>query len=149
MLRNLLLFVAFVSLATFAAIKYIKVGSFTEDQRSGMRQLNTLKARPAAPQETPLETGARRIICPLCHGEKVIVVNTSVYETDDPLYRKTISCPVCLGVGYRMLIIPPGKKICPDCKGMGLVYFPVQPIEDIRTGYCARCSSTGLVVDLK
>ena len=142
------MFVALVGLATFAIIKYIKVGSFTEDQVSGMRQLNTLRARPAAPQEAPRKTGATRIICPLCHGEKVIVVNTNAYGTDDPLYRKTISCRVCLGVGYRMLTIPPGKKICPDCKGMGLVYSPVEPGEDIRTGYCARCSATGLVVDV-
>ncbi len=102
----------------------------------------------------------QRIICPLCHGEKVIVYNPigrtgslKNRQSDfpiigNPLDRKSQTCPVCGGVGYRMLTIPPGTKICPDCRGMGSVYVRSQ-YGTFTTGDCARCRATGLVADVR
>ena len=148
-LRAVLMFLAFVGLATFAVMEYMKVGSLTEE-------LNALKAhpepravvaaRPAATRIAATPPAATRIVCPLCHGEKVVVYDPS--GRGNPLSRKTQTCPVCLGVGYRVLTIPPGQKICPDCQGMGLVYLRA-PNGAVTASNCARCGATGLVVALK
>jgi len=146
-LRSLVMFLVFVGLATIAVIEYMKVGSLTKEVSSLTQELNGLKEwRPAAPA-APAARRATKIVCPLCHGEKVIVLDPT--GRNNPLYRKTRSCPVCLGVGYRMLTIPPEMKICSDCQGMGLVYSPAQAGQWVQTGYCARCSGTGLVADVK
>ena len=135
-LRSLLMFVALIGLATFAVIEYMKVGSLNAE-------LNSLKGKPA-PRARQVPRAQQRIICPLCDGEKVVVYNPS----NNPLYRKTQTCPVCLGIGYRMLTIPSGMKICPDCHGMGLLYIRAQS-GLAAAGPCARCSSTGLVADVQ
>jgi hypothetical protein len=102
----------------------------------------------------------RRIICPLCHGEKAIAYDPigtadslKNRQSDfpiigNPLHRKTQTCPVCFGAGYKMLSVPSGMKICPDCKGMGLVYVRSQ-YGTFTAGSCARCSATGLVADVR
>ena len=137
-LRSVLMFVALVGLATFAVIEYMKVGSLTAE-------LNFLKGKPAAPtRQAPRAEPAQRIVCPLCHGEKVVMYDPS----KNPLYRKTQTCPVCQGIGYRMLTIPSGMKICPDCHGMGLVYIRSQ-YGTFTAGSCARCHATGLVADVQ
>jgi hypothetical protein len=145
------MFLAFVGLATFAVMEYMKVGSLTEE-------LNALKANPApravvaAPQAATRAVvavpspAATRIVCPLCHGEKVVVYDPS--GKGNPLSRKTQTCPVCLGVGYRVLTIPPGQKICPDCQGMGLVYLRAFN-RAVTAKNCVRCGATGLVAALK
>src|SRR5216683_214379 len=112
-LRAVLMFLGFVGLATFAVMEYMKVGSLTEE-------LNALKAKPepravvaappAATRIVAAPPAATRIVCPLCHGEKVVVYDPS--GRGNPLSRETQTCPVCLGVGYRVLTIPPGQKIC-------------------------------------
>jgi RecJ-like exonuclease len=128
------MFVALVGLATFAVIEYMKVGSLTAE-------LNFLKA-PRTARQTPRAEPGQRIVCPLCHGEGRVVYNLS----NNPLYKKTQTCPVCRGIGYRMLTIPSGMKICPDCQGMGKVYVGSQTF---TAGNCARCHATGLVADVK
>jgi DnaJ-class molecular chaperone len=135
------MFLAFLGLATFAVIEYIKVGSLTQE-------LDALKARPraAVAQAAVARPTGTQIICPVCHGEKVIVYNPT--GTNNPLYRKTQTCPVCLGVGYRVLTIPPGQKICPDCQGMGLVYLRASN-GAVTASNCERCGATGLVAAVK
>jgi hypothetical protein len=61
-------------------------------------------------------------------------------------YRKVQNCPVCGGIGYRILVIPADMVICPDCQGMGLVYWgnPDQG-ETVNTVPCVRCNMTGLI----
>ena len=135
-LRSLLMFVALIGLATFGVIEYMKVGSLTAE-------LNSLKGKPA-PRARQVPRAQQRIICPLCDGERVVVYNPS----NNPLYRKTQTCPVCQGIGYRMLTIPSGMKICPDCHGMGLVYVRSQ-YGTFTAGSCARCHATGLVADVQ
>jgi hypothetical protein len=115
-------------------------------------------AAEQAPQQQQQQQ--RRIICPLCHGEKVLVYDPigrrdslKNRQSDfpiigNPLYRKSQTCPVCGGVGYRMLTIPSGMKICPDCRGMGLVYVRSQ-YGTFTTGDCARCHATGLVAHIQ
>jgi len=139
------MFVALVGLATFAVIEYMKVGSLTAEVGSLTAELNFLKGKPAAPtRQAPRAEPAQRIVCPLCHGEKVVMYDPS----KNPLYRKTQTCPVCRGVGYRMLTIPSGMKICPDCQGMGVVFAQTES-GVARVGVCARCRSTGLVASVQ
>ena len=130
------MFVALIGLATFAVIEYMKVGSLTGE-------INSLKEKPAPTAKQAPRT-QQRIVCPLCNGERVVVYNPS----NNPLYRKTQTCPVCQGIGYRMLTIPSGMKICPDCHGMGLVYVRSQ-YGTFTAGSCARCHATGLVADVQ
>src|SRR5690242_7286127 len=63
---------------------------------------------------------AQKIICPACKGEGVVVYDsTGSHRTVD---HRTQPCPVCLGKAYRMLVVPKGKQLCPDCHGMGIVF---------------------------
>ena|SRR6266852_313176 len=144
-LKNLLVFVAFVALGTFAVMEYMKVSSLTQELNS-LKTIRsaaapTVAAKPAAP--TVAAKPPTRIICPLCKGEKEVLLG-------HPPNRRTQTCPVCVGVGYRMLEIPAGMAICPDCKGMGLVYFgDAARGEPVRTTNCTRCGATGLVATIK
>src|SRR6266849_4198736 len=153
-LKNLLVFVAFVALGTFAVMEYMKVSSLTQELNS-LKTIRsaaapTVAAKPAAPTvaakpaaPTVAAKPPTRIICPLCKGEKEVLLG-------HPPNRRTQTCPVCVGVGYRMLEIPTGMAICPDCKGMGLVYFgDADRGEPVRTTNCTRCGATGLVATIK
>src|ERR1043166_9407929 len=67
----------------------------------------------------PKGPAPQKIICPAYKGEGVVVYDsTGSGRTVD---HRTQSCPVCLGKGYRMLVVPKGKQLCPDCHGMGIV----------------------------
>src|SRR2546421_9467703 len=79
---------------------------------------------PPAPVQVSVSKGpaAQRILCPACKGERVVVYDsTGSGKTVD---HRTQPCPVCLGKGYRLLVVTKGKKLCPDCQGMGIVYYP-------------------------
>jgi hypothetical protein len=54
------------------------------------------------------------ITCFQCKGERFLMVRGS---SGNPDIRQ--SCPICSGKGERNIVIQPGKKICPDCRGMG------------------------------
>lgn len=139
--RTLFLFVVIVALGGFAWWDHTKLIAVTQERDALQTQLNSLNARPVAKPST-----GSRILCPLCKGEGAVVYDStgSGKLTD----RRTQPCPVCLGKGYRMLVVPAGKKLCPDCHGMGIVYYPEQPGHPIRSANCARCGAIGLVADI-
>jgi DnaJ-class molecular chaperone len=118
-------------------MEYMKVRSLTEEVKS----LKMPRPAAAAPAQ-PIVAGTR-IVCPVCKGEKVIMIG-------DLLHRTVQNCPVCAGIGYRILEIRAGMAICPDCQGMGLVYFgnPDQGIP-ITTSHCVRCGMSGLIATVK
>ena len=149
-MKGFLLFIAFVALAAFAAWQHSTISSLNLRLAAATQELAALRAAPgprAVAARRPQVSNTKRIICPACHGEKVIVYDPS--GTNNPLKRRTQTCPVCVGVGYRVLTILPRTKICPDCQGMGLVYSPVQPGQPVRAGNCARCGAKGLVAAIK
>jgi hypothetical protein len=61
-----------------------------------------------------------------------------------------MNCEICLGRGYRDVLIPNGYKLCPDCDGLAKV--PVDVPENfpgggvVKAGVpCSRCNSRGVV----
>lgn len=135
---------AFVALTGFVLWQHTTISSLNGRVASLTQELNALRTPRAASRPT---LSKKKIICPLCHGEKVVVY-TAAGETG-PLHKETQACPVCAGVGYRMLKVLPGYKICPDCKGMGIVYLPEQAGHRIRSDNCGRCGATGLIAEIK
>jgi hypothetical protein len=106
-------------------------------------ELSALKIPPPAPAPTPAQPTDTRIVCPACNGEKIVMLGHVPY-------RKVQNCPVCGGIGYRILQIPDGMSICPDCQGMGWVYVG-NPAGDIplTTTRCVRCNMSGLIAIAK
>lgn len=145
-MKGFAVFVALIALSAFAVWQHTTISSLKQRVVSLNQELDSLKKTPKAIGPKPVPESSR-IICPVCHGEKVIVYDPT--GTNNPLNRRTQACPVCLGVGYRVLKVPAGKKVCPDCQGMALVYFPLQPGSPVRAGNCARCGATGLIAELK
>ena len=146
-MKNLLVFVAFIALVAFAVWQHITISSLNEQVASLTPKGNSsvprrMSSRPALKSQ-PGEL--KKIICPLCHGEKSV---SYIPAGRDLLHKEIEVCPVCLGVGYRMLTVPPGYKPCPDCKGMGIVYLPPVAGQRVRTDNCSRCGATGLVATL-
>jgi hypothetical protein len=146
-MRPLHIFLAFLAVAAFGVWQYMANLSLEAHVAILQKQLAAARVKPAIPTPTPEPTVSPRIVCPACDGEKVIVYDPT--ETDNPLKRKAKDCPVCLGNGYRMLTIPSGMKRCPDCQGMGLVYFRGRPGESFRAGNCVRCAARGYVPSIK
>ena len=131
-MKTLVAFLAFVALVTFGVMEFTKVNSLT-------REINALKGVAAPGQAAPVQETTTRIVCPACNGEKVIMLGQVPHRTVQ-------NCPVCGGVGHRILQIGAGMSICPDCQGMGMVYEG-NPAEGIAvTAYrCARCGMSGLI----
>ena len=146
-MKTFLGFVAFVALAGFAVWQHMTISSLNERVASltpGKNPAPISRAMSRArPKPQPGEL--KKIICPLCHGEKTVAY---IPPGRDLLHKELEVCPVCLGVGYRMLKVPPGYKACPDCKGMGIVYLPAVSGQRIRSDNCGRCGATGLVATL-
>ena len=141
-MKALLLFLAVVALTVTGVRNY---NTALKERDALKEERDTLTRRFVALTPKPVEAPrANRIICPVCHGEKIIVL--AMPGSNDPLKRTTQLCPVCLGKGFKLITVPAGKKICPDCQGMGLIYSPASPV---ATGNCVRCATTGLVIDLK
>jgi hypothetical protein len=159
-------FLAFVVLVTFGVMDSMKVKALTRELIALKRELSAskrelsaskrelieskreliaLKMPPPAPAPTPApaQPTDTRIVCPACNGEKVIMLGQVPY-------RKVQNCPVCGGIGYRILQIPDGMSICPDCQGMGWVYVG-NPARDIplMTTRCVRCNMSGLIAIAK
>ncbi len=105
-------------------------------------ELSLLKARLTVKSQPP-QSALRKIICPVCKGEKVIIYGSN------PLNRKTQNCPVCIAQGFRMLTVLRGYHVCPDCNGMGKVHYPSQPNQPVAAENCIRCAATGLLADIK
>lgn len=102
------------------------------------------KASAGKPQAAkPPVSVKRTVICPLCRGEKFVVYGP------DPLHRKKRKCPVCLGAGYRTVEVLSGQRVCPDCHGMGIVYYPFDRWSDVQTAECVRCDGKGVVATLE
>jgi len=153
-----LLFLAVLALATLALRQYTSLEAVTKERDSlnekislVTEELDAVNAKASirptpASIRPPKPVAAERVICPVCNGEKVVVFDPS--GSNNPLNRKTQNCPVCLGKGYRLITIPKGMKLCPDCKGMGLVYSPTQPGYAVSAGNCARCAAKGIVPDM-
>lgn len=147
-MKTFLVFVAFVALAGFAVWQHMTISSLSEPATSSPQRVNSSPARrvtshvPAKPNAGEL----KKIICPLCHGEKAIAF---IPAGRDLLHKELQTCPVCLGVGYRMLKVPPGYTACPDCKGMGIVYLPPVAGQRVRSDNCGRCGATGLIATIK
>ena len=142
--------ILFVALAGFAIWQYNTISSLNERISVMTLQLNAYLPTPAKATPTPAPASATpipQILCPACHGERNIVFDP--IGSGNALNRKTQQCPVCLGLGYRLLTVPAGRMLCPDCKGMGLVYSPNDGHHSISTGNCARCGATGLLAVVK
>ena len=131
-----LLCLAFVALAGFSLWQYRTIRTLNR-KLVWLKQHAASTTPPTAERATTKEI--KTVMCPLCRGEKVVVYG------DDLLHRRREKCPVCKGVGYRNVEVPSGHKLCPDCQGMGVVYYPYQPREPVRSGECARCGGTGVV----
>lgn len=95
----------------------------------------------------PKAPAAQKIICPACKGESVIVYDST--GSHAAIDHRAQPCPVCLGKGYRLVVVLKGKKLCPDCQGMGIVYYPEEIGRPVRSANCARCGATGLVADVR
>lgn len=89
----------------------------------------------------------QKIICPACHGEGVVVYDST--GSGRTIDHRTQPCPVCLGKGSRTVIVPKGKQLCPDCQGMGIVFYPEEPGYPVRSDNCARCNATGFVATVR
>jgi len=130
----------FVEVVIVAAIIWLGWGESFRDRIYGP---------PPAPVAVSVPTGpgAQRIVCPACKGERVVVYDST--GSGKVIDHRTQPCPVCVGKGYRMLAVPRGKKLCPDCQGMGIIYFPEETGHPIRSANCARCGATGLIADIR
>jgi DnaJ-class molecular chaperone len=129
------------------------------DEKDRVKQQLDEARRTAAQSAQPQQL--QRIICPVCHGEGLVVYDGGVgtakslkgRQSDfpivgNPLERRGQTCPICGGAGYKNITIPRNTKICPDCHGMGLVYARSYN-GTFTAGNCARCRGTGLVADIK
>ena len=134
-MKAFIAFVAFVALGGFAWWEHTRIGELTQELE---------KLRAPKPVAARVTSNMQKIICPLCHGERVVVI-----RGESKLQTRTEPCPVCLGYGYRMVKVLPGFKICPDCKGMGIVFYPEVDGQMPRHDNCQRCGATGLVADTK
>ena len=54
-------------------------------------------------------------------------------------------CDICDGRGF--IDVPDGKKLCPDCKGKGLVAMDTGLGFSIEAS-CKKCNETGFVDDV-
>lgn len=141
-MKSTLPFIAFLALVGFAIWQHTTISAQAERIASLTQEIERLRPRPKAPL---VPSDLKKITCPLCHGEKVVVIRSG----QNKLRTETQSCPVCLGVGYRMLKMLPAYKICPDCQGMGIVFYPEEAGQPIRHDNCRRCGATGLIADTK
>src|ERR1035437_4193454 len=96
-MKSFLAFVVLIGLIGFAIWEHTTISSLNEQISSLNGQLAALRAPRAA-------TVSKKIICPLCHGERV-VAHTPPGETK--LRPESEPRPVCLGLGYRVLRILP------------------------------------------
>jgi hypothetical protein len=147
-MKTFLVFVAFIALAGFAVWQHMTISSLNEQMASLTQRSNSSTTPRVRSRTTPKSQPGelKKIICPLCHGEKSV---TYIPPGRDLLHKEIEVCPVCLGVGYRMLRVPPGYMPCPDCKGMGIVYLPPVAGQRVRSDNCSRCGATGLVATIK
>ncbi len=78
------------------------------------------------------------VVCPKCAGEKFLVPRGGLKVGE---FKQV--CPICNARGFRDFVVPGGKKVCPDCKGMG----NVMDSSKANTGkaICSRCSGFGVV----
>jgi len=132
----------FVALAGFAAWQYKTISALNERISVMTLQLNAYLPTPI-PSPVPVAKATPRVICPACHGERNLQYDP--IGSNNPLNRRSQNCPVCLGMGYRLLNVPAGMALCPDCKGMGLVHSQIDGRHPVVAGNCARCGATGLV----
>jgi hypothetical protein len=106
----------------------------------------TPEAKPAQPGATHRVSGPdHRITCYSCKGEQYIMIRSSGISAD---FRQ--ACPICSSKGFRELVVPVGKSICPDCKGMGVLKTAGS---DSATNFanktsCQRCIGSGTVKTL-
>ena len=75
------------------------------------------------------------IVCVQCKGEKFIMIRTDARNAE---IRQ--ACPICIARGFRKHVIPAGKAICKDCKGMGAM---LEPGRSIRTNSISTSGNTG------
>lgn len=145
---KIVLAVLCVALAGLAIWQYKTITTLNDRVSLLTLQLNSYMPTPTPPPAAPKPIASvPRVICPACRGEMTLVYDPS--GSNNPLNRKTQTCPVCLGRGYRTLNVPDGMELCPDCKGMGLVYSEIDGYHPISAGNCARCGATGLVRSIK
>lgn len=121
-------------------------------------EVKRVEATPEKPQAgeepAPPKPDPGRIKCPQCAGEKFVMVRSGGVGTD---FRQ--ACPICAGKGFRQLTIPANKRLCQDCKGMGVVLDTAKSGGASLGGgklgagssfanktTCARCTGTGLVI---
>ena len=146
-MKSFLFFIAIIALAALGLKNYNTVlrerDALNEKVSTLSSELDALKVKEVKEVKTK-PSNVTRIICPTCHGERIIVF--PIPGSNDPLKKTAQNCPVCMGKGYKLLTVPEGKKICPDCQGMGLLYSPQRPLV---TENCVRCATTGLVISPK
>ena len=140
-MRAFVIVTAFIALAGFAIWQHRTITA--QDQRIA-RMTEELKGFDS-PRATP-RSQTRRIVCPVCHGERVVVYDSG--GNNDPVDRRTENCPVCLARGYREVALMPNQRLCPDCQGMGLVWSRLSG-HPMRVANCARCGSTGVITLVK
>ncbi len=143
-MKILLGVIAIAGLGVLAWWEHTNLVSMTKERDSLLAQLKALNIRPSAVVKP---SAATRILCAACKGEGVVTYDST--GSGKLVDRRTQSCPVCVGKGYRSLVVAKGKKLCPDCRGMGIVYYPEEPGHPIRSANCARCGATGLVADIR
>ena len=76
--------------------------------------------------------GVERITCNNCSGTGSLLTWS----------REPEMCPVCQGVGFRMIRrFDPADRLCPACGGMGRV----DVLDGTGVGTCPRCGGRGMI----
>ncbi len=145
-MKAFLILLAILGLAGFAIWQHTTIAGQNQRLAALTQEVERLRPPRATSRPKPTKNYTRRIACPLCHGEGIVVYDSG--GKNDPMNRRSENCPVCLGRGYREVAVMPTQKICPDCKGMGLVWSAA-PRHPTRVANCARCGSTGVITSLK
>jgi DnaJ-class molecular chaperone len=124
----------------------------------------TPEPKPKAQQAAKPTPDPGHIVCVECKGERFLMVRSSGSGANAEMRQ---SCPICSGKGFRDVFIVSGKKICPDCKGMGALMDTKRIISSLSSAgtngatgrpgststqspfgakvTCTRCTGVGLV----
>lgn len=104
-------------------------------------------AKPQVVAKATTNPAFTRVVCAACKGEGHVVY--SPLGAENPLDRKSQPCPLCGSKGYRDTVVAQGRKLCPECQGMGVIYASDPGGRIARTNNCPRCVASGTIVDIK
>jgi len=116
-----------VGLIALGAVIFFLARSTDEGDNKSPSPPPLPSAQPKKPELTVVN-----IRCPLCEGYGYVM-------TPGRTGMRRRVCQFCGGKGVKVLRIPPGHVICPDCQGFGRIQGPK------RFLVCPRCSGRGYI----